>query len=127
MLHVILLKTEEVLLVLNHMINIQYIFQNLPKNDIKKPKQKKSSGLDRRKCINMKKDSLPTFKPPKPVQQQRPQSHQETKKEINRTLSSLAFSPAFTFSFFELPNGYKNSNHDLSRRASTAFSKINLR
>lgn len=64
------------------------------------------------KCLGEQTKSLPN----QIIQAEssRPHSHE-------RSISNLSFSRAFTFSVFDLPDGYREKNKQLQRRAYTAI------
>lgn len=64
------------------------------------------------KCLGEQTKSLPNQI--LHVEPSHPQSYE-------RSLSNLSFSRAFTFSVFDLPDGYREKNKQLQRRAYTAI------
>lgn len=64
------------------------------------------------KCLGEHTKSLPNQI--KQAESSRPHFHE-------RSISNLSFSRAFTFSVFDLPDGYREKNKQLQRRACTAI------
>ncbi|XP_061187616.1 uncharacterized protein LOC133195703 [Saccostrea echinata] len=87
-------------------------------NENQQEQKKKNFGIDRRFCLASKFPAVETRVPkiqPKPEPEV--PSTQEPRQVITG-ISNLDFTPAFTFSLFELPKVYKDNNAMLKRRAS---------